>query len=112
MIKPSQVPVHDDSWPWMLFTATFGKAEAEVLGVCIVRALAKHGDDFNQALTLEELWPFIEECDVVRAGIIDPTVGRQVLLEDGHVTIAGEPPKLCVTATFVERVRKFVRQPS
>ena len=110
MIKPSDIDprLGQDDLNHMALTDMFGKSEAEFVAAAIIRTLARSGDEWGLSLTMDQLWPVIAEAGVVRAGIIDPAFGRQVLQAGDYITVDetdADAPTLTVTDKFVAKLR-------
>lgn len=100
-MTPLDVPVHQSAHvEGILFAALFQRAEAEFVAVAIVRTLGRLDRDW-QAVTVEEVLPELEACPAIRAGIIDPVLGAQLLEEQGLVVIDVAAKTITPTPRFV-----------
>jgi len=105
---PSDFLVHEGEATPFHLTAAFGKSEAEFVAVVMLRAMARHGNDFG-AVSLDEMWPDIERSGLVRARIIDPIVGRVHLEKHNWIVCDPETLMLSITSAALERLRPYAR---
>lgn len=102
---PSEVKVgpHDGQIDHLTLTDLFGKSEAEWVAAAVCHVLAQSGNRWR-ALHVEEIIPVIRASELVRAGIIDPLIGRARLEDDGFLVTDHAARTITPTQAFVERL--------